>query len=63
MAVKAERSFFQRELQKLSESSGAGYELLKQDLRQSRQENNELCEKMSSLEYEIFTLKSEREEL
>lgn len=63
MAVKAERSFFQRELQKLQEGSGAGYDQLKQDLRLCRQENNELCEKMSSLEYEIFTLKSEKEEL
>ena len=46
---------------KLFNHGGAAIDTLKEDLKLSRNEVNELCEINSKLEYAVFSMKNEKE--
>ena len=57
----AQKAFFRREMARLQQSFGSSLDVLKEDLKDAREENNELTQKISGKEYTIYTLQNENE--
>ena len=55
-------NFFRRQMNRMSHHGGSAIEKLKEDLKFTRSELNELSEKCSVLEFENYSLKSDKEE-
>ena len=58
-----EQEFFDREMARLGRMNGAAFAQLKDDVRDAREEANEYCQKVSALEFEVYSLKKETEAL
>lgn len=59
--IDEKKAFFRTQMTRLSNHGGAAVETLKEDLKFARQEVNELSEINSKLEYEVFSMKNEKD--
>ena len=51
------KKFFNRELKKLSQTSGSTLENVKEELKAARDDNNQMSQEISSLKYEVYQLR------
>ena len=61
VADQVRRQFFGREMDALTSVNGRAMQALREDLTALRQENNEVCAKISEVEFAKFTLEQERD--
>ena len=55
------KKFFNRELKKLSQTSGSTLENVKEELKAARDDNNQMSQEISSLKYEVYQLREVEE--
>ena len=58
-----EQEFFDREMARLGRMNGAAFAQLRDDVKFAREEANDYSQKISALEFDIYSLKKDNETL